>query len=215
MTNNDILRRLRYSFEFHDHKMIALFAHVNEIVAVEQVRAWLKKEDDPEHVPCTDQQLAAFLNGLIIEKRGKKEGNTPVAEKKLTNNIIFNKLKIALSLTADDIIAMLNTVDFDLGKAELSALFRNSQHKHYRQCKDQILRNFIKAIQVKYRKSAAPKTVAVNKKLTDTQNEPEKREIAARPNASKIYHNPKSKPPEKLSRKVLKISPEEIWKNHK
>ena len=88
MTNNDILRRIRYIFNYNDNKMIAIFALANYQATREQVSDWLKKEDDPAYKNCPDTQLAIFLNGLINEKRGKKEGPEPVPEKKLNNNII-------------------------------------------------------------------------------------------------------------------------------
>ena len=103
MTNNDILRRLRYTFDFDDSKMITLFGLANLEVTRGQISDWLKKEDDSAYKNCTDSQMAIFLNGLIIDKRGKKEGPQPKPEKRLTNNIIFRKLKIALDLKADDV----------------------------------------------------------------------------------------------------------------
>ena len=112
---------------------------------------WLKKDDDPDYKNCSDQQLAIFLNGLIIEKRGKKDGPQPEPEKTLNNNIIFRKLKIALNLQADDVISMVNQADFRMSKHELSAFFRKPGHKHYRECKDQVLRYFLKGMQLKYR----------------------------------------------------------------
>jgi uncharacterized protein YehS (DUF1456 family) len=154
MTNNDILRRIRYIFDFNDNKMIAVFGLADYVVTREQISDWLKKEDDPAYQPCSDTQLAIFLNGLIIDKRGKKEGALPEPEKHLTNNIIFMKLKIALNLQADDILAMLRPVGMVISKHELSAFFRKVGHKHYRECKDQILRNFLKGVQLKYRGNA-------------------------------------------------------------
>jgi uncharacterized protein YehS (DUF1456 family) len=38
-----------------------------------------------------------------------------------------------------------------ISEHELSAFFRRPDHKHYRECKDQILRNFLKGVQLKYR----------------------------------------------------------------
>ena len=151
MTNNDILRRLRYTFEFDDSKMIALFGLAELEVTRSQVSDWLKKEDDPAYQNCTDEQLAIFLNGLINDKRGKKEGPQPEPETLLTNNIIFRKLKIALDLQAVDILDLLKLVNLRMSKHELSAFFRRPNHKNYRECKDQILRNFLKSIQLKYR----------------------------------------------------------------
>ena len=151
MTNNDILRRLRYTFDFNDSKMIAVFGLANHQVTREQISAWLKKDDDPAYQECNDTLLAIFLNGLINDKRGKKEGPQPEPEKRLTNNIIFMKLKIALNLKAEDVLEVLGLVDFRISKHELSAFFRKPGHKHYRNCQDQILRNVLNGLQIKYR----------------------------------------------------------------
>ncbi len=151
MTNNDILRRIRYTFDFNDTKMVELLAQENEPVTREQMSDWLKKDDDESFKACNDMQLAIFLNNLIDEKRGKKDGAKPPLEKHLTNNIILRKLKIALNLKDDDVLDVLTLADFTISKHELSALFRKKGHKHHRVCKDQILRNFLQGIQKKYR----------------------------------------------------------------
>ncbi|MCK5156463.1 MAG: DUF1456 family protein [Spirochaetales bacterium] len=153
MTNNDILRRIRYIFDYGDSKMIAIFGLADHEITREQISDWLKKDDDPAYKSCSDTQLSIFLNGLINDKRGKKEGAQPVPNKYLTNNIIFMKLKIALNLKADDVLELMNLADLPISKHELSAFFRKPDHKHYRECKDQILRNFLKGMQLKYRKS--------------------------------------------------------------
>ena len=152
MTNNDVLRRIRYTFNFDDSKMIAIFALAGLELTRAEISDWLKKDDDPDYKNCGDLQLATFLNGLIIEKRGKKDGPQPEPEKTLNNNIIFRKLKIALNLQADEVIAMINKADFRISKHELSAFFRKPGHKHYRECKDQVLRYFLKGMQLKYRR---------------------------------------------------------------
>lgn len=151
MTHNDILRRLRFTFDLDDAKMIAIFASAGQEITREQLSNWLKKEDDESYVEMAEVELAAFLNGFINEKRGKKEGEQPIAETNLTHNIIFMKLKIALNLKAEDVLEILALADFRLSKHELSAFFRKPGHKHYRECKDQILRNFLNGLQKKYR----------------------------------------------------------------
>jgi uncharacterized protein YehS (DUF1456 family) len=151
VNNNDVLRRIRYAFDFNDSKMMALFALADLAATREQISAWMKKDDDPDFQSCSDSELAIFLNGLIIDRRGKKEGPLPVPEKRLTNNVIFRKLKIALDLQAEDILEILESVDVKISKHELSAFFRKPDHKHYRECKDQVLRNFIHGVQLKYR----------------------------------------------------------------
>ena len=151
MTNNDILRRVRYIFDFNDDKMIALFGLAEYEVTRAQVSDWLKQEEDPAFKKLSDPLLAIFLNGLINDKRGKKDGPQPKPETDLSNNAIFMKLKIALNLQAEDIIEIMTSQDFRMSKHELSAFFRKPGHKHHRECKDQILRVFLKGLQMKYR----------------------------------------------------------------
>ena len=151
MTNNDVLRRIRYTFDYNDSKMVSIFALADQEITRDQVRSWLKKEDDPEYQNCGDAMLAAFLNGLIVDRRGKKEGIEPKSEKRINNNMIFMKLKIALNLKAEEVLEIMGLADLRLSKHELSAFFRKPDHKHYRECKDQILRNFMKGLQLKYR----------------------------------------------------------------
>ncbi len=151
MLNNDVLRRTRYIFDFDDTRMIGVFAEAGETVTREQISDWLKKDDDPAFQKCTDRTLAIFLNGLINALRGKKPGQQPEPESRLTNNMIFMKLKIALNLQAEDVLEVLELANFRMSKHELSAFFRKPGHKHYRECKDQILRNFLKGLQIQYR----------------------------------------------------------------
>lgn len=150
MTNNDILRRIRYTFDLSDSKMIEIFGLADYQVNRAQISDWLKRDDDPAFQEISDNQLAIFLNGLIINNRGKKEGEQPIPEMRLDNNIIFRKLKIALNLKDDDILDILMLVDLRIGKHELSAFFRNPGQSQYRPCQDQFLRNFLHGMQIKY-----------------------------------------------------------------
>jgi uncharacterized protein YehS (DUF1456 family) len=136
--------------------MIAIFELADHKVSREQISGWLKKDDDPDYKALTDTQLAIFLNGLINHKRGKKDGPQPAPENSLNNNIIFRKLKIALNLKEEDTLAILELANLRISKHELSAFFRRADHKHYRACKDQVLRNFLKGLQLKYRPAEKP-----------------------------------------------------------
>lgn len=133
--------------------MIALFGLADYQVTREQISDWLKKDDDPAFKECSDTQMAIFLNGLIVERRGKREGPQPKPEERLTNNIVFLKLKIALDLKAEDVLEILSLTNMHISKHELSAFFRKPGHKHYRDCQDQILRNFLNGLQLKYREN--------------------------------------------------------------
>ncbi len=151
MTNNDLLRRLRYNFDFSDDQMMKIFALAEVEVTRAQISDWMKKDDDPAWKSLDDKKFATCLNGFINLKRGKREGPQPKPEKNLNNNIIFRKLKIALNLRDDDILEMFKLADLEVSKHEISALFRKPGQSQYRQCKDQFLRNFIYGMQLKYR----------------------------------------------------------------
>lgn len=155
MTNNDVLRRIRYIFNYSDDQMMGVFAHADTQVTRDEVCNWLKPDEDAELAPCDDKTLATFLNGLINTKRGRRDGPQPVPEQRLTNNMILMKLRIALDLKSDEALAILESAGMTLSNHELSALFRKPGHKQYRECKDQILRNFLKGLQLKYRAGSA------------------------------------------------------------
>ena len=64
----------------------------------------------------------------------------------MTNNDILKKLRVALHLRNDEIIAIMKLVDFKVTASELGALFRKEDHPHYRECGDQFLRNFLNGL---------------------------------------------------------------------
>ncbi|HEX7413977.1 MAG TPA: DUF1456 family protein [Bacteroidia bacterium] len=64
----------------------------------------------------------------------------------MTNNDILKKLRVALKLRDDDVIHILKLVDFNLSKSELSALYRKDDHPNYKECGDQLLRNFLNGL---------------------------------------------------------------------
>lgn len=235
MTNNYILRRLRYTFKLNDQKMIELFSMGGLAVTREQTSAWLKKDDDPDYVRCTDQQMAYFLNGFIIEHRGPKGDEKPKAEYRLNNNIILRKLKIALNLIDQDIIDLLDLAEFSLSKSELTALFRKPDHQHFRECQDQLLRNFLQGLQMKHTSqstAAAQSKYQVLKAQSENRKEEQKNSQksgdkaapkSSANSAKKIYKNPnpKNKRSQHADNNTLKLkkknddssaSNSEIWK---
>jgi uncharacterized protein YehS (DUF1456 family) len=151
MVNNDVLRRLRYCFELDDSNVMAIFGLGGLEVTRAQISDWMKRDDDEAFKPCNDPEFAAFLNGFIIEKRGRQDGPARVPEKRLSNNQIFSKLKIALNLKAEDVLELTSSGGLALSKHELSAFFRKPGNRHYRECKDQCLRSFLKGMQKRYR----------------------------------------------------------------
>ncbi|MBV7415268.1 DUF1456 family protein [Aeromonas sp. sif2433] len=158
MTNNDILRRLRYALTISNNQMVDMFAKGNLTVDHAQLHSWLLKgaeegeEQDPGFVACPDAALSQFLDGFIITRRGVREGApAQVIPNRINNNLILRKLRIGLDYKEEDMLGTLKLADFNLSKSELSALFRSKDHKHYQDCGDQILRNFLIGLTTKYR----------------------------------------------------------------
>lgn len=64
----------------------------------------------------------------------------------MTNNDILKKLRVALKLRDEDIINVLNLAEFAVTKSEINALFRSEDHPNYKECGDQLLRNFLNGL---------------------------------------------------------------------
>lgn len=151
MTNNDIIKRIRYIFDYSDEQMMAIFESADYKVTRSLVTDWLKNEDHDEFKEIYDDQLAIFLNGLINEKRGKREGEQPKPEKILDNNTILKKLKIALKLKTEDITELFKLAGKPISPHEVTAFLRNPKQSQYRPFLDQYLRNFLNGLQIKLR----------------------------------------------------------------
>jgi len=64
----------------------------------------------------------------------------------MSNNDILKKLRVALQLKDTDIVEILKLVDFKVTTTELGAFFRKEDHPNYKECGDQILRNFLNGL---------------------------------------------------------------------
>jgi uncharacterized protein YehS (DUF1456 family) len=149
MTYNDLLRRLRYALNLNGESIAGLCALGGHDITPIEVLKLLKKEGEPGFVACTDLVLMAFLDGLIISRRGstgQKPASGTYANGALNNNLILRKLRIALELNEEAMIAILARAGVQISKSELSAMFRAKGHKNYQSCGDQILRNFVRGL---------------------------------------------------------------------
>lgn len=166
MDNNDILIRLRYALDMRDNQMQEAFKLGKMELSIEDVKKLLMKTkgdylegEEEENIPCDDHMLEAFLNGLIVLRRGEpnvKPGQTPPPEflmdgPKNKYNVLLKKLRIALNLTGDDVREVLESVNCSISKGELSALFRKEGHRNYRPCGERYIRNFLKGLTIRYR----------------------------------------------------------------
>jgi uncharacterized protein YehS (DUF1456 family) len=147
LTNNDVFSLLLTTFDLNDLGVIEIFALADFNATQENVTAWLKTNGDPAFVKLTDTELALFLNGFINLKRGKREGEQPKPEAFLNNNMIFQKLRIALNLKAEDILDVFQLADVQFSKHEVSAFFRKPGNKHYKDCRDDTLQKFLQGVQ--------------------------------------------------------------------
>ena len=75
----------------------------------------------------------------------------------MDNNEIFKKLRVALQLRDDQIVDILKLVDFRISKSELGAFFRKEDHPNYKECGDQVLRNFLNGLVIHLRGPAKQK----------------------------------------------------------
>ena len=157
MINNDILRSIRYMLDFGDGKVVEIIqlADADFPIGKEDVQAFLKKDDDPGYVECSDAVLARFLDGLVVYYRGRNDGLPPrPVEKRITNNLVLKKLRVAFELKDVDMHQVFADAGFPVSKPELSALFRQPDHHNYRACGDQMLRNFLKGLTLRMRGGA-------------------------------------------------------------
>lgn len=165
MNNNDVLIRIRYALDIRNAEMVEIFNLGGMAITIEEIPKILTKPDDESpsdnesFMACTNTMLDAFLNGLITFKRGIQEPRPGQPERaplvitneESVNNIILKKLRIALTLTSDDMRAVLEDAGISISKGELSAVLRNEDHRNYKVCGDRYVRNFLKGLAMKYR----------------------------------------------------------------
>lgn len=154
MTNNDILKRVRYALSINDAALIDIFKLAGYDMTQEELTSLLKRDDEPGFNPCNDKIIECFLDGLIYSRRGRKEDEQDrdkAPSTKMTNNTKLKKLRIALELKEEDLLEIMALSDIKVSKSELTALFRKEGHKNYKTCGDQFLRNFIKGLTIKHR----------------------------------------------------------------
>ena len=165
MNNNDILTRLRYALDIKDRDMVEVFqlggieTNKNEVIRMMNKKQGNSEEEFVENEyeqDCSNKMLDAFLNGLIVSQRGEQEGKPvpkprPSSDIHHVNNLLLKKVKIALSLTSEDILEILDDVGVSLSKSELSAVLRKEGHRNFKECGDRYARNFLKGLALRYR----------------------------------------------------------------
>lgn len=157
MINNDVLRSIRYMLDLSDIKVVEITKLADAAFPLEkaQVQAFLKKDEEEGYVECSGPVLAHFLDGLVFHYRGRDESLPPrPMEKRMTNNVVLKKLRVAFQLKDIDMHRIFEDAGFPISKPELTALFRQPGHKNFRLCGDQLLRNFLKGLTLRVRESS-------------------------------------------------------------
>lgn len=154
MINNDVLRSIRYMLDLSDGKVVEITQLADPGFPIDKadVDAFLKKDNEDGYVECSNAVLAHFLDGLVIHRRGRNPDlpARPV-EKRVNNNVVLKKLRVAFELKDVDMHEVFEAAGFPISKPELSALFRQPGHKNFRLCGDQLLRNFLKGLTLRVR----------------------------------------------------------------
>ena len=147
MLSNDILRSLRYTLKANNNDMVRILALADMESTSAGFDTWMTKEDEEGFVRCPDIILSGFLNGLIYEKRGKDDSAPELAlERRVNNNTVLKKLRIAFSLKTDDIQAIMTQQNVRVSMPEITAMMRSPDHKNYRECGDQFMRYFLRGL---------------------------------------------------------------------
>ena len=149
MINNDVLRSIRYMLDLSDIKVVQISQLADPYFALgkSDVVSYLKKDDDPGYLTCPDLMMAHFLDGLVLHCRGSTSNALPrPVAARITNNLVLKKLRVAFELKDADMHQAFLDAGFPVSKPELSALFRQQDHRNFRACGDQMLRNFLKGL---------------------------------------------------------------------
>ena len=162
MMNNDVLRSLRFMLNISESDVLALMVLAEQPVSTElpsirEMECYLMRDEEEDRLICPDRVLEDVLNGLIVQRRGKRPAGSalpalPNVYVPFTNNTILKKLRVAFELHEQDMLDLLSNAEFSVSRPELSALFRSVGHKHYRACGDQMLRYFLKGLTRRLRK---------------------------------------------------------------
>jgi uncharacterized protein YehS (DUF1456 family) len=157
MQNNEVLKRLRYALNIPDPRVVEMLRLAGYEIPKQELEGIFKTEGEAGYLECGDALMSTFLDALVAALRGRREDGeepAPKARSRLSNNDILKRLRVALSMKDDDIIAVMRLAEITVTKSELSALFRKRGHPNYRPCGDQFLRNFLVGLTAKYRGSA-------------------------------------------------------------
>jgi uncharacterized protein YehS (DUF1456 family) len=148
VTHNTILDTVRASLKLTDAKVLECFTLGGSTLSPEALADVTPKVQGEAETVMTDALLAAFLDGLIVSRRGPTPSSSSQddAVVELTNNTILKKLRIALNLQAEGMLKLFDAGGKTLTRGELTVLFRKPTHKHYKACGDELFLAFFEGM---------------------------------------------------------------------
>lgn len=148
LDNNDILRRFRYALNLNDATVLQAFALGGQSLERDELAPLLAREGADNFRPLDNTLLRAFLDGYIALRRGPRPASAPApAAVRLDNNEILKKMRVALQLREEDLVAIMARGANPVGASEINALFRQRGHPKFKPCGDQFLRNFLTGLE--------------------------------------------------------------------
>ncbi|MDM8534749.1 DUF1456 family protein [Clostridiaceae bacterium HSG29] len=151
MKNAKILMKISEALDFEAVDLVRIFKLDKIEISEAEAELLLRGENKK---PLKYEDLESFLNGLIVMFRGEKplkagqEKRQPtlVEDDKSINNVVLKKMKIALSLSSEDMLDMFKSVKVEISKDKLTTLFRKESHKNYKYCRDVYVIGFLNAV---------------------------------------------------------------------
>lgn len=151
MKNSYVLSRIRTAFQLDNNKMLEVFALAKNDTSFKELQLLLDQAVDDNKKDCGANILSDFLDGLITDRRGPSDAkkNNKKKVQKITNNTVLKKLRIALDMKEEAILAVFEMGEVELTALELGSFFRKHGNKHYRACDDRLLDLFFDGLELK------------------------------------------------------------------
>jgi len=127
----------------------------------------------------------------------------------MNNNDIFKKLRVALQLRDDQIVEILQLVDFRISKGEIGNFFRNEDHEKFMECGDQVLRNFLNGLVIHLRGTKESPKVPSEVIASHKNFQPKAAATEVKPQRPAAKNAGPGKPPKKFAAKKKEAGPVE------
>jgi uncharacterized protein YehS (DUF1456 family) len=133
--------------ELDDASAAALFAKGGHTVDPSDIPRLRARSSASNALDLDDDGLRAFLNGLIVERRGASTGPLPTPPPgPMRGNEVLKKLRVAFELHEPGMRRAFANGGAELSKANFTSLFRSPSHRGWRECSDELLFQFLRGL---------------------------------------------------------------------